>query len=308
MPDIQCSIQLAAKKSGVTPHVIRIWEKRYDAVSPQRTGTNRRLYSERDINRLRMLGAAVQAGHRIGNIAGLSDEQLSGLVPDALPAEPPVRLNRRSARDAIPSGLAAIQALDESALEAVLDRALLAFGGHGLLANLIAPLAQEIGNLWRDGTMTAAHEHFATAVMRTFLLRKFRPFPGNDGTPGLISVTPAGQIHELGAVIVTAAGNDVGWNAVYLGASLPAAEIAGAAIQRKARAVALSIVYPPDDDRLPAELQALRAHLPESTAILVGGRAAENYAAALAEIGAVRIVDLRQLYDALDGLRKQPVS
>jgi len=305
MPEVQCSIHLAAQKSGVTPHVIRIWEKRYEAVSPQRTGTNRRLYSGRDINRLRLLRIAVQAGHRIGNIARLSDQQLSELAPETAPIESPLRLNHRTARDLVPTSLAAVQALDESALEGALDQALLAYGGHGLLANLVAPLAQEIGSLWRDGTMTAAHEHFATSVLRTFLLKRFRSFPGNEGTPCLISVTPAGQVHELGAVIVTAAANDVGWNAVYLGASLPAAEIAGAAIQRKARAVALSIVYPPDDAALITELKSLRAHLPASTGILAGGRAAQAYGPALAEIGAIRIEDLRQLYDALDLLRKQ---
>jgi MerR family transcriptional regulator, light-induced transcriptional regulator len=303
MPDVQCSIKLAAKKSGLTPHVIRIWEKRYDAVSPHRSGTNRRLYSEEDISRLRMLGAAVHSGHRIGNIARLSDEQLRCLVPEVLPAGTRAGGSGRPAGDVVAAGLAAVRALDEAALEAVLDQSLLAFGGHGLLANLVAPLAQEVGTLWRDGVMTAAHEHFATAVVRTFLLKNFRPFGSKGDSPRLIAVTPAGQLHELGAVIVAVAANDVGWNAVYLGASLPAAEIAGAAIQHNARAVALSIVYPPDDPQLPVELAALRRHLPASTGIIAGGRAADSYAAALDAIGALRVSDLRQLYDLLETTR-----
>jgi methylmalonyl-CoA mutase cobalamin-binding subunit len=171
---------------------------------------------------------------------------------------------------------------------------------------VIAPLAREIGDLWQAGSLTAAHEHFATALLRTFLQKRFRPFGGTENAPSLIAVTPVSQFHELGAVIAAAAANDLGWQAAYLGASLPAAEIAGAAIQRKARAVALSIVYPPDDPLLPGELQALRRHLPASIAILAGGRAADGYAAVLDEIGAVRLQDVRTLYETLDALRKTP--
>lgn len=308
MAEVQCSIQLAAKKSGVSPHVIRIWEKRYRAVEPHRSGTNRRLYSEREIGRLRLLRAAVHAGHRIGNIAQLPDEQLRDLAAEPAPAETPAAVSPPVPHDAVRAGLDAVRALDEADLEAVLEQGLVAFGGHGLLANLVGPLAEQIGQEWRDGRLTAAHEHFATAGVRTFLLRRFRPFPAAADTPRLIAVTPAGQMHELGAVIVAAAANDIGWNAVYLGASLPAAEIAGAALQRNARAVALSIVYPPDDPHLGGELAALRKHLPASIPILVGGRAAESYAAQLAAVGAVHIADLRRLYEVLDTLRKHPVA
>ena len=78
----------------------------------------------------------------------------------------------------------------------------------------------------------------------------------------LVVATPAGQIHELGALLVGAAAANLGWHVTYLGASLPAAEIAGAARQNRARAVALSLVYPEDDPRLEGELTRLRESLP----------------------------------------------
>ena len=78
------SIQVVSRLSGLSPHVIRVWEKRYGAVTPVRTGTNRRLYSEEEIQRLRLLSRATAAGHRIGVIAHLGIRDLERLVATQL--------------------------------------------------------------------------------------------------------------------------------------------------------------------------------------------------------------------------------
>jgi methanogenic corrinoid protein MtbC1 len=119
-----------------------------------------------------------------------------------------------------------------------------------------------------------------------------------------VVATPAGQIHELGALIVSAMAADLGWQVTYLGASLPAAEIAGAARQCRARAVALSLVYPEDDPRLGGELARLREALPPEVALLVGGRALPAYRELAAGLGAVTVDSLGHLGAVLDGLRK----
>ena len=119
----------------------------------------------------------------------------------------------------------------------------------------------------------------------------------------LVVTTPAGQIHELGALLVGAAAN-LGWHVNYLGASLSAAEIAGAARQNRARAVALSLVYPEDDHRLDGELTRLHESLPPEVTLLVGGRAMPAYHDVLEKIGATQIADLTDLCATLDDLRK----
>src|SRR3954453_16918076 len=86
----------------------------------------------------------------------------------------------------------------------------------------------------------------------------------------LVVATPNGQLHELGALLASAAASNLGWLVTYLGASLPAAEIAGAARQNQARAVALSLVYPEDDQKLEGELFRLRESLPAEVTLLVG--------------------------------------
>jgi DNA-binding transcriptional MerR regulator/methylmalonyl-CoA mutase cobalamin-binding subunit len=300
-------IKAVSRSTGLSAHVIRIWEKRYHAVEPARTGTNRRLYSEEQIERLNLLRELTRAGHSIGAVAKLPSADLRKLAAEASEED-----NRFS--DLLKPGagtntmldecIDAVKSLDAGALEDTLKRASTALGAQGLLQRLIAPLAQRIGELWRDGTITAAHEHFASAAIRVFLGHAATPFAGEENAPVLVVATPVGQMHELGALLVGAAAANLGWRVTYLGAALPAAEIAGAARQNQAAAVALSLVYPEDDARLDGELARLRELLPTKTVVLAGGRAMPAYQDALKKIAALQIKDLTQLGSALDDLRK----
>jgi len=215
-----------------------------------------------------------------------------------------VRTKAAGAPPLLEECIAAVKSLDSRALEEALKRGEIALGAQGLLQRVVAPLAQSIGDLWRDGTITAAHEHFASAVIRIFLGHAAKPFAGVESAPVLVVATPSGQLHELGALLVGAAAANMGWHVTYLGASLPAAEIAGAALQNRARAVALSLVYPEDDPRLEGELVRLRELLPPETVLLTGGRAMPAYRDALEKIGALQIKDFAHLSSILDDLRK----
>ena len=305
MPDAHFTIQAVAKRTGLTTHVIRIWEKRYRAVKPERTGTNRRLYSEEEIERLSLLRDITRSGHSIGPVARLPTETLRKLASESAGERPVTSTERRpGATSLLDECVAAVTTLDAVRLEQVLKRAETELGSQGLLQRVVAPLARTIGDLWRDGTITAAHEHFASGVIRLFLGHAARPFAAAHDAPGLIVTTPTGQLHELGALLVGAAAANLGWRVLYLGASLPAAEIAGAARQNRARAVALSLVYPEDDPGMKGELTRLRELLPAGTPVLAGGRAMPAYRDALDKIGALQVNDLSNVYATLEALRK----
>ena len=307
MHDAQCPIQLVARLTGLSAHVIRIWEQRYRAVEPCRTATNRRLYSQADIERLSLLRDVTHAGHNIGQVARLTNDKLRALAAASfgLKADATRLVSVAPATDSLlDQCVAAIEALDSRALDDTLKRATTMLGAQGALRRLVAPLTEAVGNSWREGSITAAHEHFASGVIRSFLANLAKPFGGSEGAPVLAVATPAGQLHELGALLVGALAADLGWQVTQLGASLPAAEIAGAARQKRARAVALSLVYPEDDARLPGELTRLRDSLPQEMALLVGGRAMPAYRDVLVRLGAILTEDLVQLGLALDRLRQ----
>jgi DNA-binding transcriptional MerR regulator/methylmalonyl-CoA mutase cobalamin-binding subunit len=299
MSEARLPIKMVAQRTGLSAHVIRIWEKRYGAVEPERTETNRRLYSPEQIERLILLRELTEAGHSIGHAAKLRTEQLRELASQRSTTSSPGK-----PLSFLDEAVAAVKSLDSHRLEDVLKRAELALGGQGMLQRLIGPLAATIGDLWRDGTITAAHEHFASAIIRVFLGQASKPFAGTEGAPVLVVATPAGQIHELGALLVGAAAANLGWHVTYLGASLPAVEIAGAARQNRARAIALSLVYPEDDPRLEGELIRLHESIPEDVTVLVGGRAVPAYREILSKVGAIEVKDLVQFASILDLLRK----
>ncbi|MDQ3313379.1 MAG: MerR family transcriptional regulator [Verrucomicrobiota bacterium] len=296
-------IQIAAARSGLSQHVIRVWERRYGAVKPKRDDFGRRLYSNKEIERLASLREVTQAGRSIGTIAQLSAKQLKNLIAKSRLAQS-IGVSRVSAAVRAEC-LDAVKLLDAGALEEALQRGLVVFGQQGFLQTVVAPLAEEVGAFWRDGTMTAAHEHFFTASARVFLGRLNKEFAPGSGMPNLIVCTPTGQAHELGAFMVGVAATHLGWRVAYLGPGLPAAEIAGAALQHRAIAVALSIIYPEDDPNLPGELLSLRRYLSSDTHIIVGGRAAPAYRETLVRIGALVVGSLSECGEALDRLRSE---
>ncbi len=286
-------IKVVALRTGLSTHLIRVWERRYGAVTPGRSDTQRRLYSDDEIERLKLLQGLTEGGQSIGRIANLSIGQLRELASKARPqaansAIEDRRGERRSVgRTHVEQCLRAVGDLDQPGLESALQEGSVALGQQGVLLHVVAPLAEELGALWLEGTIGVAHEHFASAILRTFLGNMSRPFAPNENAPHIMVATPSGQLHELGALIVTAAAVALGWQATYLGACLSATEIASALKQKPARAVGLSIVYPADDPALPGELRHLRSLMPADVALLVGGRGAAHHQELLTEVGAI---------------------
>jgi DNA-binding transcriptional MerR regulator/methylmalonyl-CoA mutase cobalamin-binding subunit len=297
-------IQVVSRRTGLSQEVLRIWEKRYGVVEPGRTTTGRRLYSDLDIERLRLLRQAIGPGRRIGTLARASLDQLRALVEEDRAAEakaPPARMDEVASPQAarfLEECLAAVRALEPRRLEVALSRALVALSSPALIEDLFAPLARQIGELWQQGAIGPYQEHLATALIRQKLGEMLTAVPLDDA-PTVVVTTPSGQRHEIGALLAAAAALGQGWRACYLGPDLPAGDIARAVEDSHAAAVAVSIVHPADDPSLPDELDALREHVGEGIAILVGGAAAPAYSAAIARVGARLLPDTRSFRKVL---------
>ncbi|WP_395736710.1 cobalamin-dependent protein [Prosthecobacter sp.] len=294
-----CPIQLASKLSGLSQHVIRIWERRYSALSPSRTCTNRRMYCDEAVKRLKLLKILTENGHRIGGVARLSTEELEQLAQGTVPVARPVPAIPADPATPVPAddfvtqpqpsdpghyveaAIAAAKRYDSEGLRRALLQARLQFGQRGMLHQVLCPLIVQIGSNWQHGELRAGHEHIATAVIRELLLT---PVPGSQlpaHAPELVVATPAGEFHELGALIVAASARDLGWYVTYLGPNLPVEEIAACALARHAKAVALSVVYPENCPVIVEKLRRMRELLPPSVRFIVGGRASDGYRASL---------------------------
>jgi len=306
MPQLRYPMKFVVQQTGLSPHVLRVWERRYGAVQPERSDSNRRQYAEEEITRLGLLSKLTKAGHAIGQIATLPADELKSMAADlpATPAPEATPASPEPQEDLMDWAWSHVVALEPGKLRTLLDDSVVSLGATGVLEQLLVPLVSRIGTGWESGELSAAEEHAASAVIKDVLFLGSRPFAESAGAPGLLVAAPAGQLHELGAAMVTSTARRLGWNVTYLGPSLPAEEITRAAIRSGALAVALSIVYPGDDPQMPDELRRLRRLLPDGMPILIGGRAAPAYGAAIAQIGATLLSDIAGFKAELGKLRE----
>jgi DNA-binding transcriptional MerR regulator/methylmalonyl-CoA mutase cobalamin-binding subunit len=304
-------IGFVSRRTGLSTHAIRAWELRYNAVTPGRTDSDRRLYSESDIDRLELLRDLSNTGLSIGQTANRSTAELRQLADD-LSESVPKSVTRHNAGTTDSDVLASImrecqssiESMDAHALEATLMRSRVALSDHSVLEELVGPLMSWIGERWHEGMVRASEEHLATVVVKSFLIRMRTSYAAKPDAPVIVVSTPAGELHEVGALLVATASAIEGWNEFYFGPNLPATELANAASQKGARVLALSIAAPGDSPRLSSELMDLRQMLPDSNDILVGGEGAIRHSEFLEENRMRLIRNLSEFRVALRDYRR----
>lgn len=301
-------IAVAAERTGLSQDILRVWERRYQAVEPSRGPGGHRTYSDADIDRLRLLHAVTAAGRSIGQVARLSTTELIRLAQDdtAARAEREKSDGAQDARDArshashiVKLALASTARLDAPDLEHTLRRAIAQLGITSFIEDVASPILRRIGEEWHAGRLTIAHEHLASSTIHDIVAESMRAITRGAGEATVVVATPTGERHAIGAALVGATAASEGWRVVYLGTDLPASDIAAAAIATKARAIAMSVIYVQDRARTLAELRTLRALIPPSISIIVGGAGVADMQDDLRQLGIRVGVSLRDLRDAL---------
>jgi DNA-binding transcriptional MerR regulator/methylmalonyl-CoA mutase cobalamin-binding subunit len=302
-------IAVVSMRTGLSPHVIRAWEKRYGAVKPERTPGNHRLYSDDDVKRLLLLRRGIDAGRSIGQLARLPTDELLKLIDEDMKSSATERRKEiveggASAADSrVEASMQAVRNFDSTALRETLDRSSVALGTMAVIEDIIVPLMVQIGEQWSRGAIRILHEHMAAAVIRTYLGDVLRSLEVSDAAPRAIASTLEGERHELGALAAAVSAALEGWKAEYAGSNLPWEEIAGAAELYDARAVLISVIMPDEMVRVGADLRRLRTYLPERVQLLVGGSMASSFRKRLNHVGIVFLNTLPELRMKLKSLR-----
>jgi len=264
-------VGMVSKLTGLSTHTLRMWEKRYEAVVPERTEAGGRLYSDADVDRLRLLHTLVESGHSIGGIANLPDTDLRHMAA-AFP-----RTSEASGLRVLPDVrarvIAAIEQLKVTEAEQILSRAALGTEPVEFLESVVGAILTEVGDRWERGDLRIAHEHACSAVTRALLFSLMRLYPSNESQRKVVVATPAHEDHELGAMMVSMLAAMHGWNVLYLGPNLPADEIGYAVRDTGAELLLLSVTYLSDEESA-AELHAIEQAVPARVRILAGGQAA----------------------------------
>ncbi len=256
----------AATLAGVPVHTLRIWERRYGPFASARSPGGNRLYTDDDVEMVRQLRKLVERGHPIGMVTSLSQNERARLLSHA--EAPPVQPSAVAvlARTGL---LEATRAFDTRAAEELLARLALALPPRTLVEEVLGPVLRVVGRCWADGSLAVAHEHAISNVVRGHLFSLLRAnVPAPAGV--VVAATPDGEGHELGALFAALLALGAGFRVVYLGASVPAADLAAAVATTNACAVLVSLVSLARPDRA---LAAIRGALPEGVALIAGGPA-----------------------------------
>jgi methylmalonyl-CoA mutase cobalamin-binding subunit len=313
-PVILHPIQVVTRRTGISADVLRMWEKRYAVVTPVRSTNGRRLYSDDDIDRLRLLVQATRTGRAIGQVAALPSGALVALLDEGAP-QAPRRAGSRSAEDDttavaasaagdfLDAAIAAIGDFDGVALDLLLRRAIVALSANDFLDAVVVPLVDYLRVRVLDGSVRRAHGHLAHAVLRRVLdhlvATATAPLVSRDLVVGQLG----GHAHELDALIAAAAAASDGWRVTYLAPAVPADDIADTLAHVDAQVLVLSVTAASGDRLIPRELRRLRPLLPPRVELLVIGTSADAQRTVLTETGATLLVGLAMLRARLRALR-----
>lgn len=301
-------IAVVAERTGLSQDLLRVWERRYQAVQPRRGPGGHRTYSDADIARLRLLNAVTNAGRSISHVAGLSTDELSRMAQEdaaarrdqaSIDPSRAARSHHPHTAEVVEQALAATARLDAAELEYLLRRAVAEFGVVAFIEGVASPMLRRIGDDWHAGRASIAHEHLASSIVHDLVAESMRSLTRRSGPDAVLVATPTGERHAIGAALVGAAAAAEGWRVVYLGADVPAKEIAAAAIASDVRVVAISLTYLRDRAKMVDELRDLRALLPAAVVLVAGGAATGGIETELSAAGIRVGTDLADLRDAL---------
>lgn len=211
------SIKDLENLSGIKAHTIRIWEKRYNLLSPERTKTNIRMYSLLSLQKLLNITLLYENGLKISKIAQLTNEEIPLKVREIID-EKSIKNNMMNALK-----LSMIN-FDQNLFHNTYNQLLVDLSFREIFKDYFVPLLQELGYLWQTNTISTTHEHFITNFVKqkvytnTEKVQRLEPV---DPNKIFVLFLPENEVHELGILYLNYELNLRGYKSIYLGQSVP---------------------------------------------------------------------------------------
>jgi MerR family transcriptional regulator, light-induced transcriptional regulator len=260
------SIKVAAQVTGLSPDVLRVWERRYGVVKPKRSATGQRVYAASDLARLRLLGKVVAYGHPISRAAKLSVAQLERLLAEAGEQEP-----ARQHQVLIARALAAAQAYRPDVCDEVLGCAMAALPPDDAVRCVFSPVLHKAGEWWHQGELSVGQGHLLMASMERLLMSTIHVYQKGLSKPQVVYGALTGEGHSLGGLLAAFIAVSRGVRCCYLGSALPPPELAAVAEKTESVALGLSLVSVSNVKDTLAQLIALSSLVPDGIDLWLGG-------------------------------------
>jgi DNA-binding transcriptional MerR regulator len=262
-------IKQIAKITGLSKEVLRMWEKRYRLVSPERGPNRYRLYNEEDLKILMYLVNEIEAGQSIGELASLGKDEIL------------VRINNEGAKEAkeiVQTTDLLIQDLEKSLIplnQSVFEKrlreimALLPF--KEVFERVLVPLQIRVGELWFDGKISIAVEHYVTNQVKQKLFSILNMMGSHNG-PKVIITCPPWELHEIGAQMVAYHCSTIGCQVTLLGANLPFESLTDFCTRSNPDAVLFSFTSPASENKSRVLFAEIIKHLLPLCTVGIGGQ------------------------------------
>ena len=205
--------------SGIKAHTIRIWEKRYQLLDPNRSDTNIRFYTDDDVRRILNVSMLIKNGYKISTVAAFDDAKLQAEV---------LRQNKnlQDPEKNIDQLLFHTVNLDTFGFEQLLKKIIQENGFSKTILNVIFPFFERIGLLWQAGSIFVAHEHFVSNLIRNHLIIEAAKFDNHLSEKKVLFFLREEELHELGLLYFNFLAAENGFRCIYLGQSLPFGDLA----------------------------------------------------------------------------------
>lgn len=260
------SIKDLENLSGIKAHTIRIWEQRYGIIDPKRTPTNIRFYDSGDLKLILNIARLKDSGFKISRIAAMSHQEILDAVLELTQLDPTDYQNH------IHNLTTAMIDLDEALFENSLSSCILQMGFENTMQHVIYPFLIKIGFLWQAEAIHPAQEHFITCLIRQKIIVAIdgQRLASGPGTKKFMLFLPENELHEINLLFAHFLLKKYGNQVVYLGQSLPLADIVMAYKLHKPDFLLASLTSAPRRKFLQSYVDKLSNEFPKAE-ILLGG-------------------------------------
>ena len=261
----QYSIRDLERLTGIKAHTIRMWEKRYGLIEPERTDTNIRTYCDVELKKLLNISILNRNGFKISRIATLTPEEIINNI---------TKLNNNTSdTESYLENLAlAMIDYDEQKFEKILSRAILQMGFEDTIIHIIGPFFIRIGIMWQTGSINPAQEHFISNLIRQKLFVAIDSLMPEDSAnkKTFLLFLPEGEQHELNLIFSNYMLRKRGHKVIYLGPNVPFNDLNEVDKIKPSDYILTSFVTSISNTRLKEYLQKLSSSFPHKTIYVSG--------------------------------------
>lgn len=260
------SIRDLEQLTGIKAHTLRIWEKRYRVVTPKRTPTNIRYYTDEDLKKLLNVSILNRHGFKISNIANLENEDIGKKI---------ISITSKSfdTDSSIENLFISMIEIDEGKFEKILSTMIISMGFEETFIKVVIPFFEKIGILWQIGTINPGQEHFITHLIRQKIIVAidglFRPANMVNQKTFLLYL-PDGELHEIGLLFYSYLIQKRGHKVIYLGQMVPFEDLMAVAEARNPDVFLTLFTANLLNENIEEHLNRISLKFPESR-ILAGG-------------------------------------